>query len=460
MWFPLGLLWLLALMQYLHLAIGYELDPLDRYSISNVSQRVAYKMMQYYPGNQTGQAPGIFGEPIFWWQSGAVFGGLIDYWYYTGDAGYNNATTEAILFQVGDDRNFMPQNQSHSMGNDDQCFWALTAMSAAEKVFPDPPPDQPQWVALVQAVFNSQVVRWNMENCGGGLNWQVFKFNEGYEYKNTISNGCFFQIAARLARYTGNDTYAVWAEKAWDWVEAVRLINTTTWEVFDGHQTKTNCSKTRQGLDDKRWTYNHGILLAGAAYLYNYSKGADKWKNRINGLLQASDFFFQPPGGPADTMFEAMCEPWRTCNYDQRSFKAYFSRFLALTVNLAPFTAKHIMPKLRNSAIAAAKHCANGDDGNNCGMQWTLNGQWDGMYGVGEQLSALETIQNCLIGGMPSPATQKDRGTSKGDANAGDARKTRGKRTKVTTPQKVGAALATIIIVIIVVCVSAWVAMP
>jgi mannan endo-1,6-alpha-mannosidase len=73
-------------------------------------------------------------------------------------------------------------------------------MSAAEKVFPDPPSDRPQWVPLVQAVFNSQVPRWNTETCGGGLNWQVYGFNAGYDYKNTISNGCFFNIAARLAR--------------------------------------------------------------------------------------------------------------------------------------------------------------------------------------------------------------------------------------------------------------------
>jgi hypothetical protein len=31
-------------------------------------------------------------------------------------------------------------------------------MSAAEKVFLDPPADQPQWVPLVQAVLNSQVL--------------------------------------------------------------------------------------------------------------------------------------------------------------------------------------------------------------------------------------------------------------------------------------------------------------
>jgi mannan endo-1,6-alpha-mannosidase len=100
-------------------------------SVTAISERVAYKLMQYYPGNKTGGIPGIFGEPIFWvcfpsrimdgdpnekqWQAGAVFGGLIDYWHYTGDSGYNKVTTEAILWQVGDDWDFMPKNQSHTL---------------------------------------------------------------------------------------------------------------------------------------------------------------------------------------------------------------------------------------------------------------------------------------------------------------------------------------------------------
>lgn len=30
-----------------------------------------------------------------------MFGSLIDYWYYTGDASYNDVVTQALLFQVG-----------------------------------------------------------------------------------------------------------------------------------------------------------------------------------------------------------------------------------------------------------------------------------------------------------------------------------------------------------------------
>jgi mannan endo-1,6-alpha-mannosidase len=82
----------------------------------------------------------------------------------------------------------------------------MAAMSAAEFKFQNPPADQPQWLALAQAVFNSQALRWDTSTCGGGLRWQIYTFNNGYNYKNSISNGCFFNIATRLGAYTKNAT--------------------------------------------------------------------------------------------------------------------------------------------------------------------------------------------------------------------------------------------------------------
>jgi len=43
-------------------------------SVSNVAGKVAFKMMQFYPGNKTGGIPGLFGDPYYWWEAGAVFG--------------------------------------------------------------------------------------------------------------------------------------------------------------------------------------------------------------------------------------------------------------------------------------------------------------------------------------------------------------------------------------------------
>ena len=158
-------------------------------------------------------------------------------------------------------------------GNDDQVFWAFTAMDAAELNFPNPPSGQPSWLALAQAVFNDQVPRWETTTCGGGLRWQIFPFNAGYEYKNTISTGGFFQLSARLARYTGNQTYADWAEKTWDWLASspIMQFDAGHYDVWDGTAMANNCSDATKVY----WTYNAGTVLAGSAYMYNYVRTLD-----------------------------------------------------------------------------------------------------------------------------------------------------------------------------------------
>jgi mannan endo-1,6-alpha-mannosidase len=150
------------------------------------------------------------------------FQAFVDYWRYTGDTSYNDILTQALLFQVGPNRDYMPPNQTSSEGNDDHGFWGLAAMTAAEANYPNPPSDQPQWLALSQAVFNLMAGNWDNATCGGGLRWQIFPFNKGYDYKNSISNGCLFHLAARLARYTGNETYATWAQTTFDWMQKSR----------------------------------------------------------------------------------------------------------------------------------------------------------------------------------------------------------------------------------------------
>lgn len=123
-------------------------------------------------------------------------------------------------------------------------------------------------------------------------------------------------------------------------------------------------------------------------------------------------------------MYEATCERntggqgGEPCNTDQRSFKAYLSRWLAATTLLAPWTADTIMPLLRTSALAAAQSCSGGSDDVTCGNRWWAEG-WDGLWGVGEQISALEVIQSNLIGGVKGPLSSATGGTSKGDASAG-----------------------------------------
>lgn len=221
--------------------------------------------MRYYTGDQPGDVPGNLPDPYYWWEAGAMLQSLIEYWYYTGDKTFNEKTTQGMLWQVGAEKNYMPQNQTTTLGNDDQAFWGMAALTAAETRYPNPPDDQPQWLALAQAVFNTQALRWDPGTCGGGLKWQIVPFNKGYNYRNTISNGCFFNMAARLAVYTNNNTYAHWANRIWDWTVAVGL-SSPDYQFYDGTEDTKNCTS----VNHVRWTYNAGVYLHGTANMYNY----------------------------------------------------------------------------------------------------------------------------------------------------------------------------------------------
>lgn len=192
-----------------------------------------------------------------------MFDALIRYWYYTGDASYNDAVSDGMYWQMGDS-DFFPSNYSQILGNDDQMFWALAAMTAAELDYPQRP-SKPSWITLAENVFNAQINRWDEDNCNGGLRWQIWPYQAGYTTKNAISNGGLFELAARLALFSKNQTYSTWAEKIWDWSATTPMLNNATWTIFDSTSCETNCSDH----SSLQWSYNYGVYMAGAAYMYN-----------------------------------------------------------------------------------------------------------------------------------------------------------------------------------------------
>ncbi|KHO00219.1 Glycoside hydrolase, family 76 [Metarhizium album ARSEF 1941] len=384
------------------LASAYELDVDSTASILSVAKQMAADLITFYNGDKPGGTPG--------WEAGAMMGSLIDYWYYSGDDQYNKLVEQALLFQVGDTNDYMPRNQTLTEGNDDQGFWGLAVMSAAEYKFPDPPPNEPQWLALAQAVFNTQAGRWDTEHCNGGLRWQIFKWNQGFDYKNSISQACFFALGARLALYTGNNSYAEWAEKSWDWMVGVGFID-KYWRVIDGAHIGTNCTDHVP----YQFSYNAGGFILGAAAMYNYTE-KPVWKERLDNLLSASKVFFTGPD--KNIMTEVACEPVDRCNLDQQSFKAYLSRWFAAITKWAPHTYDFVMPYLRASAVAAAKQCVGGTNKRMCGLKWNQD-KYDGSTGVGQQMAAMEVTLACLIKDSPAPVSNGNGGTSKGNPGLG-----------------------------------------
>lgn len=157
-------------------------------------------------------------------------------------------------------------------GNDDQMFWGLAAITAAEYNLPNRP-EGPTWLTLAIRVYNDQKDSsggWDESFCGGGIRWQKDPWQGGYTMKNSVSNGGFFMLAARIAWFTQQDKYAEWAEKVWDWSTSVNLVNNKTWEVADSVSQAKGGGDGCSLPDHMRWTYNYGTYLSGAAYMYAF----------------------------------------------------------------------------------------------------------------------------------------------------------------------------------------------
>jgi mannan endo-1,6-alpha-mannosidase len=146
------------------------------------------------------------------------------------------------------------------------------------------------------------------------------------------------------------------------------------------------------------------------------------------------------------------CEPVGTCNVDQRSFKAYYSRWLAATAKLVPYTHDNIITEFKTSAVAAVSTCSGGPTGTACGLRWTEGPVHDGSLGVGEQMAVMEIVQSNLVDSAPAWKSEVlGTGTSKGDVNAGAGLTDTQhlvNNNRVTTTDKVGAGILTALVLL------------
>jgi len=213
--------------------------------------------------------------------------------------------------------------------------------------------------------------------------------------------------------------------------------------------------------DHIQWTYNYGFLIAGLSYLYNQTEDS-KWLTPLNGLLTQTFETFAPESDNK-ILVEVACEPLGNCDNDNFCFKGFLTRWLAVTTQLAPTTASTIWPYLQANGQGAAGQCDGGTDGMTCGMRWNST-TWDGLYGVGEQMSALSAIGANMLNlkTLAAPLTSDTGGTSKSDPSAGTSDTNSrpdlpniATRT-ITTGDKAGAAIITIIVVALMVGGAAW----
>ncbi|KAJ4364174.1 hydrolase 76 protein [Neocucurbitaria cava] len=261
--------------------------------------------------------------PYWWWESANAIDALITYSQTAQDSRYTALLQNTILSQTTGTNDFMTASAT---GNDDQAWWALAALTAAENGLPNM--GGVSWLDLARNVFNEQAARWDASTCGGGMKWQIQQSSKGWHYKNSITNGLFFQLAARLARFTGDANARAWAESTYDWVTSVGLIG-PNFEVYDGTNDDTGC--TSKNID--QWSYNNAVFLYGSAIMAA-TTGEQKWLDRTNGFIAAAGRTFVNPQTGA--LFEQKCEAAGTCNTDQVSFKGILARWLGAAATALP----------------------------------------------------------------------------------------------------------------------------
>ncbi len=347
-------------------AIDLNVD--DKTSVREAADSIAENLFAQYHASD-GSAPYLLEEPYYWWESGVFWHTLLDYSILTNTTKYTSQIAAALRFQSGDDRNYMPANQSISLANDDMAYWASAAMTAAEHDLPQPLPydiGKDSWDVLATTAWKGINARWDEETCGGGLRWSIFSFSKGYDFKNSAANLGFFLLSTRLARYTGNTTYSETATKVWDWMEDTGLLedrvnattNTKTLAVYDGADTSSNCTV----INKLQMSAYHGQALHGASILAaisNEGKDSPKelWRDRVAALVAGADAYFFRDG----VMVETGCEPDLRCNLDMRAYKGV----LASSIYKAQIATGYddlVSIDLTKTAQAVAKSCAEKGD--------------------------------------------------------------------------------------------------
>lgn len=407
-------------------AVALDVNVKSVASITNTSSQILEGLMKTYANTSASTGGFVQVQPWYWWLSGTGWNAVLDYTVYTNDTAYKADLLTALNNNVGANYDFAPAEQSGWEANDDQAYWLYNALTALEYDFDEIQPCvgeglgvngtcQNSWLSIATNTFNDYVSRWFHDNatCGGGLKWQYNQAANpnGYFYKNSVTNGGFFQTAARLARYTGNSTYAHWAGTIWDWSAAVGLITSgARTNVVDGASDSgtDNCT----AVNDDKWSYNIGTYLMGAANMYAYtgdqalSNQQATWQERVSGLLAgANHTFFSPPTGNATgVMYEQNCELTAECNTDQTSFKSSLARWMAKTAVLVPSFRDDIVAMLATTAQRAAASCVDASGSLVCGQRWWIADGYDGLTEFGSMLSSLDAVQSLLVERAPQLA--------------------------------------------------------
>lgn len=131
---------------------------------------------------------------------------------------------------------------------------------------------------------------------------------------------------------------------------------------------------------------------------------------------------------------------------------------------VAPHTIPKIQPVLQKSVQAAVNQCIGAPTGRRCGFDWTTGykapdaGQ-SGTTGACETMNVLGAVSSLLIFDAPAPVTLKGGGLSNSTGDIYGAPTARDFK-PVTTADKAGASIVTILVLGLGLLPLVWIALP
>jgi predicted alpha-1,6-mannanase (GH76 family) len=182
--------------------------------------------------------------------------------------------------------------------------WYVNAWLRAYEVTGDD-----DFLTAARAGFADLTAGWD-DTCGGGLWW-----SQDRRYKNAITTALFLLAAGRLARMRPDEpAYARWATQAWEWFDAVGLVNRDHL-VNDGLEHCHNNGGTT-------WTYNQGVIISALVELWRLT-GATPYLDRAHAIATAATTHLVHPNS---AILREPSEP--DCDQDQQIFKGILAQGL------------------------------------------------------------------------------------------------------------------------------------
>ena len=320
----------MLLLKLISFCIAATVDLSNYEQVKQVNKRLVEILVNQYKNNPSNQGAipesrsgGVDG--FQWYESGIMWGAVLDYIQASGDQDYLTIATQAVTLAahngvgsfVGNPGLFgLDQTRTQvwdGKWNDDILWWALPALTGAELFGPKQiMPGGVPYAQLAQRTYDEVWQQWDPKGCGGGIFWSRNRNNpDTKNVKSAITNAQHAFMGARLFKITKDPKYINNAKMVLDWmIRGMNIGNTRgiieeDFSVVDGLEVldrSPGCAKNPLQL-----AYKSGFTAAAFAAMFSATNDT-QYITMANGIARKALSTFVYDGVISDSC-ETVMQP-------------------------------------------------------------------------------------------------------------------------------------------------------